>query len=115
MDINYNDFKTDIDNAILSMRKDISILKEQIKLIESIEEVKEINEDIWHKFCETPLRYSTLLSEFVKQLFPEAENIRVGCNNVDFEYMGFKIQIPTSRCLGINIDTSWYERDRGLP
>lgn len=29
--------------------------------------------------------------------------------------MGFKVQIPTSRCSGINIDTSWYRCNGRLP
>lgn len=105
----------DVIEAIEDLKEEISEKQSYIELIESIDFTKPVDENTWHQICETPLRSSDLLAKLVKNTFPEAENIVVHCNYVYFELMGFKVQIPTSRRKGINVDTLWYYRDRGVP
>lgn len=102
-------------DAIREINEQISELQAQVNLINSFDFSKPVDEDTWHQLCETPLRYSDLLAKLVKNIFPLAENILVHCNYVYFDMMGFKVQIPTSRRQGINVDVSWYEKDNGEP
>lgn len=97
-----------INEAIEEIKKDIETLKLQIQLLENLDLSKSVDEDTWHDICETPLRSSDILGVLVKNIFPLAENIIVHCNYVYFDMLGFKVQIPTSRCRGINVDLSWY-------
>lgn len=105
----------DISDAVQDLKEQISEIQKQIDFIQSIDFTKPVTENQWHKICETPLRYSNLLADLVKNTFPLAENVLVGCNYVFFDLLGFKVQIPTSRCQGINVDTSWYRKDEGKP
>lgn len=104
-----------VQEAIAEINENIDELQNQLKLIQSIDFTKPVTEDEWHAICETPLRSSDLLATLVKNIFPDAENILVHCNYVYFDLMGFKVQIPTSRARGINVDLSWYEKDGGEP
>ena len=104
-----------VQDAIAEINENINELQEQLKLIQSFDFTKPVTEDVWHEICKTPLRSSDLLAILVKNIFPDAENILVQCNYVYFELMGFKVQIPTSLARGINVDTSWYEKDNGEP
>lgn len=105
----------EVSEAIEELNLEIASANEKISLIESIDISKPVTEEQWHNICETPLRYSNLLAVLVKNTFPLAENILVHCNYVYFDMLGFKVQIPTSRCQGINVDTSWYRKDNGEP
>lgn len=105
----------DVIDAIQENEKEINELKNQNAFMQTIDFSKPVDEETWHKICETPLRTSQLLGNLVKNTFPEAENIVVHCNYVYFTLLGFKIQIPTSRRHGINIDTSWYKINHGVP
>lgn len=105
----------DVLEAISDIEEQIDDLKSQKELIESFDFSKPVDEDTWHRICETPLRSSNLLAVLVKNIFPEAEDILVHANYVYFNLLGFKIQIPTSYCRGINVDTGWYVRDQGEP
>ena len=98
-----------IEKAINKLKEDIDTKNKQINLINSIDWSKSIDENTWHKICETPLRSSNLLSTLVKNTFPDSENIKVGVNYVYFEMYGFKCYIPTLLCRGIKVDTSWYK------
>ena len=104
-----------VQEAMTEINENINELQGQLKLIESIDFTKPVSEEEWHAICETPLRSSDLLATLVKNIFPDAENILVHCNYVYFDLMGFKVQIPTSRARGINVDLSWYEKDGGEP
>ena len=90
-------------------------LAEQKRLLSSIEETDVLDEETWHAVCETPLRYSDLMARLARNVFPEAENVSVSANYVRFTLRGFRVEIPTSRAQGINVDVSWYEKDRGEP
>ena len=105
----------DVLEAISRIDEEIKDLQSQKELIEAFDFSKPVDEDTWHKICETPLRSSNLLAVLVKNIFPSAEEIQVHCNYVYFNLLGFKVQIPTSLCSGINVDTSWYSRDNGEP
>lgn len=106
---------SDILDAIQDLEEQINETQKQIDFIKSIDFTKPVTESQWHKICETPLRYSNLLATLVKNTFPLAENILVHCNYVYFDLLGFKVQIPTSYCQGINVDTSWYHKGDGEP
>lgn len=105
----------DVIDAIQENEEEINEFKSQNAFMLTIDFSKPVDEETWHKICETPLRHSELLGTLVKNTFPEAENIVVRCNYVYFTLFGFKIQIPTSRKHGINIDTSWYEINHSAP
>lgn len=101
--------KKDINNALEELRHEISEKEQQITFLQSFDWTKPVTEEEWHKICETPLRYSEeVLPVLVKNLFPSANNIEVGCNFVFFDLYDYEIQIPTSRNHGININTDWY-------
>lgn len=76
---------------------------------------KSVSEEEWHKICETPLRSSNSLGLLLKNIFPDAENIKVGCNYIYFDLYGFSCGLPTSRCNGVYIKTNWYKKDNGQP
>jgi len=105
----------DVIDAIQENKEEINKLKSQNAFMQTIDFSKPVDEETWHKICETPLRTSQLLGILVKNTFPEAEDIVVHCNYVYFTLLGFKVQIPTYRSQGINVDADWYKRDRGIP
>lgn len=104
----------DVIEAIKENEEKINELKNQNTFMQTIDFSKPVDEETWHKICETPLQTSQLLGILVKNTFPEAEDIIVHCNYVYFTLLGFKVQIPTFRSWGINIDTSWYKTDWGI-
>ena len=104
-----------VEEAIKDLQEDIAEKQNQIELIKNIDWNKPVNEETWHKICDTPLRTSDLLGVLVKNIFPEAENIDVGCNYVSFDLYGFRCALPTSRCNGAYIETGWYKKDNGHP
>ena len=110
-----NEIKKEVEKSLAILGEEISEKQEQIELIKSIDFSKPIDEETWHKICETPLRSSDILAVLVKNTFPLATNIVVHCNYVYFEISGFSIQIPTSRAMGINVSLDWYERNMRKP
>lgn len=107
--------RQEILEAVREIEEDERELAERKALILSLKEDDVPDEDKWHEICETPLRYSKLLATFVRNMFPEAEDVSVSANCVRFTLKGFGIELPTSRIRGINADLSWYEKDRGEP
>lgn len=105
----------DVSEAVIELNNELEDIQRKIALVKSIDFTKPVTEKQWHTICETPLRSSDLLAVLVKNTFPLAENILVHCNYVYFDMLGFKVQIPTSLHRGINVDTSWYEKDYGEP
>lgn len=103
-----------IADAISNLKERIDKIQDKIEILESLDTSQPITEDKWHEICETPLRHSKYLGEIVKCIFPKATNIKVCPNAVLFELYGFRVEIPTSRGRGINVDTSWFvpERDK---
>ena len=99
----------EVANAICSIDEEIAELNKRKELLQKIDLTKPIDEDLWHELCETELRYSDVLCDIIRIIFPNAENINRSCNYVFFEIKNFKISIPISRCRGINVDTSWYQ------
>lgn len=99
-------------NEAEEMLKDaINEKMELLTLVRSLNTAKPVNEKTWHKITLTPLRTSkAVMSALTKSIFPDAENIVVGCNAVQFHLYGFVVQIPTSIETCIYIDTSWYEK-----
>lgn len=85
-------------NEAEEMLKDaINEKMELLTLVRSLNTAKPVNEKTWHKITLTPLRTSkAVMSALTKSIFPDAENIVVGCNAVQFHLYGFTILIPTS-------------------
>lgn len=104
-----------VEEVIKDLQEDIAEKQNQIELIKNIDWNKPVNEETWHQICDTPLRTSDLLGVLVKNIFPEAANINVGCNYVYFDLYGFRCALPTSRCNGVYIETGWYQNDNGQP
>lgn len=104
-----------VEEVIKDLQEDIAEKQNQIELIKNIDWNKPVNEETWHQICNTPLRTSDLLGVLVKNVFPEAENINIGCNYVYFDLYGFRCALPTSRCNGVYIETGWYQNDNGQP
>ena len=104
-----------VEEAIKDLQEDIAEKQNQIELIKNIDWNKPVNEETWHKICDTPLRTSDLLGVLVKNIFPEAENINIGCNYISFDLYGFRCALPTSRYNGVYIETGWYKKDNGHP
>ena len=98
-----------VEEAVKDLLEEKQEIENRISLIQSIDWNKPVTEDVWHEICETPIRGTDLLKILVTNIFPEAEEIKVGANYVNFKLRGFDIQIPTSRCRGINIGTNWYK------
>lgn len=97
--------------AVKSLETDIETKKEQINLLKKLNLKEPITEEEWHEICETPLRSSEIMAQLLKNIFPNAEDIIVHANYVYFNMYGFKLQIPTSRQYGINVNTLWYNSD----
>lgn len=106
--------KKDIAEAIESLEKQISECKEQISVVKNTDFNAPVDEDTWHKICFTSLRTSDLMGRLLKNIFPEAEDIKVDSNYVVFTLYGFKCFLPTSDYYQIEVDTSWYIKDKGL-
>ena len=71
--------KISVEESIKDLQEDIAEKQNQIELIKNIDWNSPVNEETWHQICDTPLRISDLLGVLVKNIFPEAENINVGC------------------------------------
>lgn len=104
----------DIEEAIESLEEEILECKEQISVVKTIDINAPVDEDTWHKICFTPLRTSDLMGKLLKNIFPDAEDIKVGSNYVVFTLYGFKCYLPTSDYYNIEVDTNWYIKDKGL-
>lgn len=104
-----------IEETIQEIQEEIKEKQYQLNLIKSIDWDQPVDEDTWHQICETSLRSSDLLGILVKNTFPNAKNIEVGCNYIFFSLHGFMCGIPTSRTHEIYVETRWYTKDRGEP
>lgn len=96
-----------LNEAIQEIDEDIQELQKRKDLLLSLDFSKPVDEATWHEICQTSLRYSDALIDIVKNIFPQAEDIKRGSNYVYFTLLGFNVQIPTSLVQGINVDTSW--------
>lgn len=99
--------KIDIQDVLETLQSDITEKENQINLIKTIDWTKSVTEKEWHQICETLLRTSDLLCNLLKNTFPNATDIQLGMNHVDFNLYGFKCKLPTSRYEEIRVDMSW--------
>lgn len=102
-----------VSEAIASLKTDICEKQNQIKELERFEEVskKGLTEVMYHKYCETNLRYSDTLGESLLTVFPFLVYISKGVNYYHFyskEYPNILVRIPNSRCKGVEIIVSKY-------
>ena len=100
--------KREIKEAKQAIQEQIEELNSQMALLDEISGLKSINEELWHNICETPLRGTQGLVPLVKTIFKQAKNIEVHSNYVKFTLYEIGCYLPTSRRLGVEIDTSWY-------
>ena len=99
--------KIEIQEVLETLQSDITEKENQINLIKTIDWTKSVTEKEWHQICETLLRTSDLLCNLLKNTFPNATDIQLGMNHVDFNLYGFKCKLPTSRYEEIRVDMSW--------
>ena len=99
-----------IKEAIENLKNEIEERENFIKIVENMDLNEKLNEEKWHSLCQTWLRTSSLMGDFLLNIFPEAEDVKVGCNYVYFTLYGIKCASPTSLCRGIEINTSWYRK-----
>lgn len=105
------DIQKELNKAEEMLQDEVNEKIELLTLVRSLNTSKPVNEKTWHKITQTPLRTSkAVMSALTKAVFPDAEDIIVGCNVVQFHLCGFTVQIPTSFESCIYIDTSWYEK-----
>lgn len=103
------DIQKELNKAEEMFQDAVNEKMELLTLVRSINTSKPVNEKTWHKIMLTPLRTSkTVMSALTKSIFPDAEDIIVGCNAVQCHLYGFTILIPTSVETCIYIDTSWW-------
>lgn len=105
------DIQKELNKAEEMLQDAVNEKMELLTLVRSLNTSKSVNEKTWHKITLTPLRTSkAVMSALTKSIFPDAEDIVVGCNAVQFHLYGFVVQIPTSVETCIYIDTSWYKK-----
>ena len=105
------DIQKELNEAEEMLQDAVNEKMELLTLVRSLNTSKPVNEKTWHKITLTPLRTSkAVMSAVTKSIFPDAEDIVVGCNAVQCHLYGFTILIPTSVETCIYIDTSWYEK-----
>ena len=105
------DIQKELNEAEEMLKDAINEEMELLTLVRNLNTLKPVNEKTWHKITLTPLRTSkVVMSALTKSIFPDAEDITVGCNAVQCHLYGFTILIPTSVETCIYIDTSWYEK-----
>lgn len=105
------DIQKELNEAEEILQDEVNEKMELLTLVRSLNTSKPVNEKTWHRITQTPLRTSkAVMSALAKSIFPDAEDIIVSCNAVQFILYGFTVQIPTSAETCIYIDTSWYEK-----
>lgn len=102
--------KIDIQEVLETLQSDITEKENQINLIKNIDWTKSVTEKEWHQICETLLRTSDLLCNLLKNTFPNATDIKLEMNYVNFNLYGFRCQLPTSRYEEILVDMSWNKK-----
>lgn len=105
------DIQKELNEAEEILQDEVNEKMKLLTLVRSLDTSKPVDEKTWHRITQTPLRTSkAVMSALTKSIFPDAEDIIVGCNVVQFTLYGFTVQIPTSAETCIYIDTSWYEK-----
>lgn len=105
----------DICESIEDLEEEIKQKQDLINTLKTLDVNEVLTEDKWHQICETGLRASKIMEKFLLNIFPDATNVKASYNEVNFNLYGFDCAIPTSRCRGIEIDTSWYFREKKKP
>ena len=99
--------KIEIQKVLETLQSDITEKENQINLIKNIDWTKSVTEEEWHQICETLLRTSDSLCDLLKNTFPNATDIKLGMNYVNFNLYGFKCLLPTFIYEEILVDMSW--------
>lgn len=100
----------DIKESIEILENEIADKQKFLELLKSLNFDEVLTEEEWHQICKTPLRPTKFMGDLLKNIFPEAEDIKVGANYVYFYLKGFKCLLPTADYRGIYVDTSWYTK-----
>lgn len=110
----------EIQEAIASLREDISLKQEQIEQLNQFKELAEhgLSETQYHDLCKTDMRCSDLLGQALLKVFPFLQYDRRGANYFHYklsdEYafeQGVEIRIPNSAVDGVEIVLEKYRRD----
>lgn len=109
------DFNQYINNAVSDIDEEISELQQQRKEILSINESTICTDKEFQHICRTQLRSSNILAIFVKNIFPDAIDIKVGPNWIRFTLDTFKCYIPTYDDYGIYVDLLEFNVNRPKP
>ena len=96
-----------VEEAVETLQKEIKEREDQITLLQNLDFTNPLTEEKWHEVCDTQLRSSELLGTLLLNIFPDATDIKIGCNYVKFNLYGFDCKIPTSREHGIRVDMNW--------
>ena len=99
--------KIELQEVLEILQSDITEKENQMNLIKNIDWTKSVTEEEWHELCETLLRTSDSLCNLLKNTFPNATDIKLGMNYVNFNLYGFKCLLPTSIYEEILVDMSW--------
>ena len=102
--------KIDIQDVLEVLQSDSTEKEKQMNLIKNIDWTKSVTEKEWHQICETLLRTSDLLCNLLKNTFPNATDIKLEMNYVNFNLYGFRCQLPTARYEEILVDMSWNKK-----
>lgn len=109
------DFNQYINNAVSDIDNEISDLQQQRKEILSINESTIFTDKEFQHICRTQLRSSNILSIFIKNIFPDAVDIKVGPNWIRFTLDTFKCYIPTYDDYGVFVDLLEFNVNRSKP
>ncbi len=105
----------DIAEAAVLLYEKMEECQKQLEILRNMDPDKAVSEKEWHEICRTPLRNSETMCHLLRNIFPEAENIKHTANHVMFDLYGFQCGMPLSEKYGICIDMKWWKMDNGGP
>ena len=100
----------DIVQALRNIQENIDDLQKQQKMLENINEKESLTEAEWHQLCLTPVRNTKTMETFLKNIFPNAENVTNNANQTSFTLYDFKCALPTTFRKNIMVNMSWNQQ-----
>lgn len=100
----------DIAEAKSCLKKEIEEKEELLRFIETLDLSKPVNREEWVKICSTALKKSSILAVYVKNIFPEAESIKILYNKVQFTMYGIDCFLPTWDSVAAEVDAGWFKK-----
>ena len=96
------------EEIILEIQEKIEEKQQQIEMLQNLN-IDDVDEELFHELCETPLRSSEELLLVAKRIFKNGENFELHPNYIKFSLYGINCYISITRAYSIEIDTSWYK------